>query len=610
MRLVRRVRDRRVPPVGVLAATLAGAWALGCGAAGEPVVRTDLVALPTLDLEGAEPVVRSALEARRARVEDLLERGSEISDDRLGAAYGDLARHYHAYELGAAAEIAYRNAATLQPAEPQWPHALGLLAQGEGRLELAAESFRRAEELGAGDPAVRLRLAECLLGLGRLEEARSLFREVLDESSPDHAPAARHGLARVAIEEGDDAAARALLEELLRERPEAGAARYRLAQVHRRLGDLDRAESLLAEGSQGTIEFPDPFAAAIEELAAGPAALLRRANRLLMERQLPASEELFRRVLTQDPQSVSALRNLAVVQRERGKGDEAIATLERAVELEASDAGLQADLAAAYLASGRVAEAVDGFGRALALEPTLQSARFGLANALIAQERWSEARRELERVLAEDPGDRRARYQLAMTKLRAGRAEEASRELQELVREAPDFAPARLGLASILLQERDLEGARRHLRVAAERSSDPTERANASLQLAQLALRERDYRGARAHFEAAHRATPTAATTHALARLLATAPEPAARDGFQALTLARAAYSAQRSLEHAETIGMAMAESGDLAGAAQWVEGLLVQARTLGRPELVRRLEADLARYRRGEPKRIGDARR
>ena len=81
--------------------------------------------------------------------------------------------------------------------------------------------------------------------------------------------------------------------------------------------------------------------------------------------------------------------------------------------------------------------------------------------------------------------------------------------------------------------------------------------------------------------------------------MLVTAPDPALRDGARALQLADGVFRALDSLEHGETVAMALAESGRFDDAARFQERLLARVRQAGEMELAARLEANLSRYRR-----------
>src|SRR5688572_11703837 len=148
--------------------------ALGAAAqpgAGETLApaRDGLDPVPFPPLADLEPAVAAQFaDARAAFARAAFARAAtDASSSRgdLGAAYGELARLFHAYEFFASAEPAYRNAARLQPSQAAWPHLLGYLYQQSGRFELAAERFAAVVRLRPEQRAAALRLADVSLEL-------------------------------------------------------------------------------------------------------------------------------------------------------------------------------------------------------------------------------------------------------------------------------------------------------------------------------------------------------------------------------------------------------------------------------------------------------------
>jgi tetratricopeptide (TPR) repeat protein len=89
---------------------------------------------------------------------------------------------------------------------------------------------------------------------------------------------------------------------------------------------------------------------------------------------------------------------------------------------------------------------------------------------------------------------------------------------------------------------------------------------------------------------------------HALARVLAAAPDDGVRDGARALALVKPLADAQRSPATAETMAMALAETGRFDEAVRWQTQALDMARRGGRPEAVKHLTANLRLYEARRP--------
>ncbi len=92
--------------------------------------------------------------------------------------------------------------------------------------------------------------------------------------------------------------------------------------------------------------------------------------------------------------------------------------------------------------------------------------------------------------------------------------------------------------------------------------------------------------------------------SHLLGRLLATAPDPAARDGAEAVRLAEDAFRREPNEERAETVAMAYAEAGRFAEAVAWQRRVLGEIEPRGRPEVIARNHRWLTLYEQGKPVR------
>lgn len=596
--------------------------------------------MPHPDLDGAEAAARRTLDARRRTLRKL-RADRATPPEELATAFGQMADLYRAYDLTAAADACYENARALNEDEPRWAYAHGLLLAEDGRLEEAAAGFAQASRLDPGDGAAHLRRGEALLKLGRAEEARREF-ELGREAGEDFEMAGLFGIGRawMALDRPKEAAER--FEEVRRRAPEAGAVRYPLAQALLELGRREEAKALLAGSGSGAVTFPDPVADEIRELAVTAAALVARGGEALMAGRQQEAEQLYRKAVEADPSNVEARRNLALTLTREGRGAEALAVLEAARRRAPGNALVVFDLANARLAVGELDAAIADFQRAIEAAPDLEAAHFNLANALMQGQRWSQAQEHLRRTLELAPDNLEAAYLLAMARYQQGERREGLEGLRQVIARDPSMTAARMSLASILSQTGRLDPARRQYVAILEREDAPAaEKAAAYIQLASLSLRRRATAQAESQLRKAlelapgsaeasatlaqllvRRGRPRQARTvleqalerapkdmelaHGLARLLATAEDPSARDGARALALAQEAYLAQRSLERAETIAMAMAERGDFAEAVRWQSGLQQQAQGLGKEELARRIAVNLKLYEAGKPVRIG----
>jgi tetratricopeptide (TPR) repeat protein len=283
--------------------------------------------------------------------------------------------------------------------------------------------------------------------------------------------------------------------------------------------------------------------------------------------------EIFEKILESDPDYAEAHYNIARAQIEVDRLTDAETHLRRAIEIRPDFADAQFNLAVTLGRRGATDEAARHLERAAELDPEDLPTRVLWARLLAQRGESERAIEELERVLAFDaaaPGARAAlvaidtEYALALA--RRGDFPAASERFARLVELSPDDPQFHLGRARTLV----LAGSYQRARAALEESSD---RFPGQAELGDL-----------------------------LARLLATCPEATVRDGMRAITIAQRVIQEEPSLDHLETLAMALAEAG------RWDEAVALQRRVLadeqGSTGATSERRRRLALYERREPVR------
>lgn len=641
------------------------------------VAVAQLLPIPEVKLDDVERAVKEQLtEARR----DLETRRSRLTGAELGAAYGHLGELYVIYDLADAAEPCLRNAIELQPESARWRYILGSILQLDRRLEEAAEQFQRALDLG-DTGAAQMRLAQIRFDQERFDDARRLYEAARER--PEYAAAAAAGLGRVALEQGRPLEAIPLLERALEAQPRATALYYQLGRAYRAAGDTARAREVLTRRGEGQFRFPDPIAMELQQSATGVGALLSLGRLSLSEGLLDVAEERFREAVGVDPESAAAHRSLAGVLQQSGDIDEALASLERAIELEPNRAGVRygaAQLLMNHADAGgdRLERAIAHLRGALQQAPDFVPGLLDLASALSRAGRPDEALAAVQRALELQPSSAGIRFQRARLLADLGRRDEALQAIDAL--EASDdttlrSSRARADIASLRLQLGDLEGAAARYRgLADDTSLSDSERALSSSMLAQAvadadpeaaieALRrarrleprvdverslgtllgrvgrygeaaeelllavEREPEQHEARFAAAMALLfderdaearslleqglaldpSQGPIAHLLARILVGSTSDAVRDGDAGLAIARKLFEARPSLDHAETVAMALAETGAMERAREWQQRIVRQIESAGGEapaELLENAERRLQSYLDDRPVR------
>lgn len=271
---------------------------------------------------------------------------------------------------------------------------------------------------------------------------------------------------------------------------------------------------------------------------------------------LGASDTVERSNRAEGTMTTAALNNEGLILQRSGRVEEAEAAFRRALELQPERPETLANLGILQAERGKVEQAITTLRRAVEIAPGAIESRLNLARALSLADRWSEAVAQYDAALQLRPGDPTLRAYRAEALLNAGRATEAAKVFETLVEELPHQGLFWVRHAQALAQVGDVAVARRRLESGLEQLPRNGE------------------------------------IRHALARLLLSDPDPTRRDPRRAVELAQSVFEARPTLEHGETLAVALAASGEREQASELASRLLAEARRQdASPELIRRLE-------------------
>ena len=242
--------------------------------------------------------------------------------------------------------------------------------------------------------------------------------------------------------------------------------------------------------------------------------------------------------------------------------------------------------------AGRFPEAVEAFRAALAAEPESVRARVNLGSALAQAGDRAAAIDSYRKALEIEPDNRAASFNLGILLAQAGDLTGAASALEGAVEIDPTDVEAHLELSRTL--RRLGRGAEALVHASRAAELDPSNPGSRVLE-AQILVQAGRYDDALDRLEAAYAVMPEAGRiVAALAKLLAAGPNLARRDGPRAVDLARAVYRASGDVRHAETVALALAESGRCDEAVDWQRQALKAATEAGADALVEALSQTL----------------
>lgn len=609
-----------------------------------------------------EEPVQAQLTAAQEALDRLLE-APEPDPAELTRAFGNLGQLYLLHDFMVPAAAALRNAEALDSNDPRWPYFLAIHDVFEGHLEDAIAALDRVLLLTPGDLAARVRRANALIELNRIGEAEAEYRRVLGLDS-NHS-AAHFGLGRVAFERDDMAGAIERFRTSLASQPEGSVVHHHIGLALRRLGRREEAADELSRNEHVRVAFPDPLFTSLQRLNVSREAHFKRGTEAMRRGDLQEAlaafqgadealpndsitlfnlgmvlielgdkaraEERMRSAIEFDEDYREPHFNLALILAERNDLTGAERHFRRATEIDPEDLEARVRLAEVLSRLDRLADAIKQLEEVLAIDPALPMAQLALGAAYQAAADRDAAWTALHKVLEAAPGAARERaeahYRLALLvdsglpgspgteadEATGNRADPDEKEtaihLQQAIELDDDFAEAHALLGRVLARREQYREAASHFARALAR--DPANARWHGDRAMALILGER-YPAARGALVsgrsalAGARDTPTEALDHLdtlLARLLAASPAPSTRNGVEALAIAQRLMAKRPTIQHAETLAMALAEVGDFGRAVSMQRQVLAEVARRG-DEPTDGQEQRLRDYLNNEPAR------
>jgi tetratricopeptide (TPR) repeat protein len=238
-----------------------------------------------------------------------------------------------------------------------------------------------------------------------------------------------------------------------------------------------------------------------------------------------------------------------------------------------------------------------------------RSLRHKLGTALVLQGDVDGAMARFEEVAKLAPADgldeasAKANYSLGVVLASSGQMNQAIQRLTAAVKYNPNYAEALMALGDTLRRSGRIEAS---LKPYADVVRINPRSADARFAYALALVRLRRYRDAKAWLEESARILPDRPElSHALARILASAPDDTVRDGARAMALVQELMKGNQTIVVGETMAMALAETGQFSDAVDVQKRVIAASQQAGAAQDVRRLTANLRLYERRQACRM-----
>jgi tetratricopeptide (TPR) repeat protein len=446
---------------------------------------------------------------------------------------------------------------------------LGRLLMAANHLDVAERCFRNAQTLAPEDFRWPYYLGHVSISKGELTNAQEYFEQVVRLRPSDFA--ALVWLGYVNVELGRPEAAEPPLARARALAPNTAAVFYQLGRASLAKQDYATAvqhleAALRLNPAAVVIHYPLAMAyRGLGDLEKAQSNLDRTKRRAGPGAALTVPDPLMAEVRTvlRSPEVYGELGQQASA---RGDWPEAARHFRNAIDLSPDDADLHLNLAVTLNRMGEARAALAELEAAIRVDPRFARAHFMIGTLEERSGRDQEAIDRYSAAVTYDPGLSEAHLRLADALRRIGRFETSLSSYQKVLELDPHREEARFGEAMALVRLTRHREAQERLHVALSYHPDQP------------------------------------AFPQALARLLAASSDPQVRDGQRALELARALAEQHKTTSVAETMAMALAETGRFPEAAEWQRLAMSVAVEAGHPDAARRMAANLALYQRQEP--------
>lgn len=358
-----------------------------------------------------EPISDKFLPAVREEIDNAYR--AVKANPRDPGANGRLGMVLHAYGQNQAAAVAYDRAEILEPEAFRWRYYRGVVEAAEGNYSGAVTALQGALAKDTGYLGAQIKLAECLLALGRAAEASAIYEQAL-RLRPGEA-AAHYGLGRTYAARGKSEKAAESYRNAVELFPQYGTAHYALGLLYRNLGQNERARrhiSLYERHKDNQPPIQDELMLEVSRLNLGPTNLIDVGRALAATGRLHEAVAAHEKALERNPEIVQAHVNLIQLFGQLEKPQKAEEHYRAAIALNRDAAEGHYNFGVLMFSLKNYTDAEQAFREALRSSPLYPEAHNNLAYLLERQGKVNQAMDHYRKALQIQPDFRLAHYHL------------------------------------------------------------------------------------------------------------------------------------------------------------------------------------------------------
>jgi len=402
-----------------------------------------------------------------------------------------LAMAYEANELWDLATLEYRKVALLDPDPAPWLTREAVCLAWSGELAEARSRLEGVVKQHPGYAPAWHRVAIMLLEDGDLESATQAA-EMARDLSPN-TPAVLVTLAQCYGKDDRIEEAIALLEEVTANDPGYGHAAFVLGRLYQQSGRDSELYTPLVERGTGSLPrfIESPVDKQILRNRAGRAARIQQAVALGESGRAAESVQILMNVVKYHPEDYAALVNLGISQQGLRKFEQALKSLDRAIDIDPESYRAHMGKAKCLLSMRRFEDALSAAQVACDKGPGEWIAHFLRGQIAMALENWPEALDALTQANTILPEDGRIEVGLFEYYSRTNQPARASRALLAASRHTPDNPAIWVNLMNLYAEAGQLDKAREAIDRALALAPDHAKVLDAARALSELEARQR-----------------------------------------------------------------------------------------------------------------------